>query len=173
MVSAVTEFNAVRFAITDMTGTTHDTVVTALSQDHVTAFATTADDLNITGAVKALVTTGKSAIISVLQTDGANADLDNSGVVIANTAQKSAVAFTGFGDFSVIVAELNTAIGTATASAANEYQILVMADTGNVHGVWAWKDVDGNAAINVGDEIGLMMTIAANGPLVVADIVVA
>jgi len=157
-----------------MTGTTHDTTVSATSQDHVTGFSTTADDIKVTGAIKALTDIGKSGIIAVLQTDGANANLDNSGVLIANTAQKSAVAYTGFGYFSVVVAELNTALGTATESAANEYQLIVMADsTANVHGVWAWKDVDGNAAINLGDEIGLMMTIVADGPLVVADFDVA
>ena len=48
-----------------------------------------------------------------------------------------------------------------------------MSDSANVHGVWSWKDVDGNAAINLGDEIGLMMTISANGALVVADFDVA
>ena len=173
-VSAVTEFNSVRFTITDMTGTTHDTTVSATSQDHVTGFSTTADDIKITGAVKTLTDTNKGAIIAVLNSDGGNADLDSSGVLIANTAQKSAVAFTGFGDFSVVAAELNTAIGTATAAQANDLHLLVMADsTANVHGVWAWKDVDGNGAINLGDEFGLMMTIVADGPLVVVDFDVA
>ena len=174
VVSAVTEFNSVRFTISDLTGTTHDTTVSATSQDHLIGFITTSDDVKVTGAIKALTDAGKGAIIAVLNTSGGNADLDASGVIIANTAEKSAVAYTGFGDFSVVVAELNTAIGTATNSAANEYHLIVMADsTANAHGVWSWKDVDGNAVINVGDEIGLMMTILANGPLVVADFDVA
>jgi len=169
-ISASAEILAAQFTITDMTGTTHDTIVTAATQDHVTTFTSAADDIVITGAAFALVNIGKSAAIAVLQTDGSHADLDNSGVLIANTAQKSAVLYTGFGDFSVIVAELNTALGTAVTSAANEYHFIVMADSGgDDHGVWFWQDVDGNAAINAGDKIGLVMTMVADAALVVAD----
>ena len=171
---ATEEALATVITITDMSGTTHDTIVSATSQDHITDFATTADDIKISGALKTLLNTGKSAVIAVLQTDGSHADLDNDGVLIANTAQKSAVAYTGFGDFSVVVAELNTGLGTAVTSAANEYHLLVLGDsTANAHGVWIWQDVDGNAAINVGDKLGLILTILANGPLVVADFDVA
>ena len=60
---------------------------------------------------------------------------------------------------------MNTSLGSN--SAANEEYVVFLGDSGTVYGAYYWKDVDGNSAINSGDQIALLATIS--GAVLVAE----
>ena len=173
------DINAAKFVITDVSGTTHDAAlggtITADSStvDRIVGFDN--DNIAVSGALQTALSAGKGAHVTVLNGSGGNEDLDTGAVIIVNTAQKGAAAYTaatnGFGDASGMITQLNTGIGTATAGDAGDQYILVIADsTANIHGMYYWKDVDGNDAINAGDELALIGIVMTNNAMVAADI---
>ena len=157
--------------ITDTTGTTHDFTVSATSHDQITNFATTADDIKITGALYTAVAVGKTApTTTLLAASGQTGDLDAGGVIIANTNEKLAVAYThanGFGDVSAMITAINAVTGSD--GEANEEYVIAIGDSGTVYGLYYWKDVDGDDDISSGDIFGLLATVSG-AVLVAADI---
>jgi Ca2+-binding RTX toxin-like protein len=163
--------------VSDMTGTTHDTTVNTANTTNVDRLVNFDDDnIQVTSTLLTALELGKGGHATVLNTNDGDADLDTVSVLIVNTAQKGGEAYTaaigGFHDFSDHVAELNIGIGDqATASDANDQYLLVIGDSGNVHGISYWKDVDGNQAINVGDEYAFIGIVMTDNAMVAADIV--
>ena len=155
--------------ITDTSGTTHDFTVSATSHDQVTNFATTADDIKITGALYTAVASGKTApTTTLLAGSGQTGDLDAGGVIIANANEKTGNAYTtDFGDVSVMIAAINAVTGSD--GEANEEYVIAIGDSGTVYGLYYWKDVDGDDDISSGDIFGLLATVSG-AVLVAADI---
>jgi hypothetical protein len=65
---------------------------------------------------------------------------------------------------------LNAGLGTATDSHAGAEYLLVHGDSGTVHGIYYWKDVDANEAINVGDEFAFIGIVMTNNAMLAADL---
>jgi hypothetical protein len=74
-----------------------------------------------------------------------------------------------FGDVSDVITNFNIGNGTATNAAANDELIFTIENnSGDATGIYYWKDVDGNGAMNVGDQIALL-GIVADASLVIGD----